>query len=162
MGLNTPMPDFVSGTVVDEPDLDALADALDAIQASWDTWAPTLTNFTVGNGTLVTRFMRIGKTIRARILFVAGSTSTFGGGTFLISPPVPPRADYVDEEVMGVALLHDASVGSGSRTGATVVLAGGALFLVADRVSPGSVAAAIPWTWAVGDKFSAEVMYEAA
>ncbi len=46
---------------------------------TWQTWAPTWTNLTPGNGTYsFAKFCQIGKTVFVRLAFVLGSTSSVG------------------------------------------------------------------------------------
>lgn len=162
MSLNTPQVPFVSGTVVPAAQLNALVTALNGLQAAWDPWTPVRTGFSVGNGTEVARFLRVGKTVFYRYRLTLGSTSTVTGN-FDVGLPVAPAADYVVNDVLGEAHLYDASVGAGSRTAGTAVYDGAAgVILLADRLASATVNATNPWTWAVGDIVSVTGKYETA
>lgn len=56
------------------------------------SYTPTLTNVTVGNGTLTTRYIQIGKLVFYRGEYIAGSTSSTSGA-ISISLPVTARTD---------------------------------------------------------------------
>ncbi|MFI6443832.1 hypothetical protein [Kitasatospora sp. NPDC050543] len=73
-------------------------------QAHTPTWTSTGTTPSLGNGTLVSRYCRIGKTIFWSGALTCGSTTSGGTGIWFMSPPTPaanlgliPRgmADYV-------------------------------------------------------------------
>lgn len=56
---------------------------------TWDTYTPTLTNCTIGNGSIGGRYRRDGTTLHISIHMAVGSTTTFPGGAITISlPPV--------------------------------------------------------------------------
>lgn len=46
---------------------------------AWQSWTPTFTNLTVGNGTLTCKFVQTGKTIAYRVYLAFGSTSAVSG-----------------------------------------------------------------------------------
>ena len=46
---------------------------------TYTSWTPTLTNITIGNGTVTAAYVQIGKHIHAQIRITLGSTSTVGG-----------------------------------------------------------------------------------
>ena len=67
-----------------------------ALYGDWDSWTPTWscsgTAPSLGNGTLVGAYHRIGATVDFRLRFVAGSTTTFGEGLwgFTLPSDAPP------------------------------------------------------------------------
>lgn len=46
------------------------------------TWTAATTNPTLGNGTLIGRYMKVGLTCTAQINLVMGSTTTYGSGNY--------------------------------------------------------------------------------
>jgi len=60
---------------------------------TWTTWTPTFTNFTLGNGTVVARYVQIGKTTHFSISILLGSTSSILGSVS-ISLPFNVQANY--------------------------------------------------------------------
>lgn len=168
MSLNTTVPAsaFVDGVVVPASQMNEIRTAFTGIQAARAAWTPTWTNATVGNGTVIARYRQVGKTIDYSLTFVLGSTSTISGSLAFTLPVQILTTGYVaGSSVVGSAFLLDSSVGTASRSGGTVFVVGtgaNTVGIVADNSAPGTVAAAVPWTWAVGDSLSVTGVYEAA
>lgn len=58
----------------------------------WQSFSPTITNLTVGNGTLATFYTQIGKTVHFRIVLTFGSTTILPtGADALVTWPVTPK-----------------------------------------------------------------------
>lgn len=57
------------------------------IMVAWKTYTPTLTNVTLGNGTLVARYIQIGKVVHMHFRITLGTTSAVSG-TPIITLPV--------------------------------------------------------------------------
>src|SRR6185369_9654216 len=55
-------------------------------QSAWGSWTPSWTNLSVGNGTVVAKYVQIGKTVFARLSLVLGSTSTVTGPVIFSLP----------------------------------------------------------------------------
>lgn len=75
---------FVAGDAVPYTHLNSMNDEIEAIESSLQTstsYTPTWTNGSIGNGTLTGRYVRSGRWVRFEIHMVAGSTTTFGGGS---------------------------------------------------------------------------------
>lgn len=91
--LNSTPRTWAAGETVTAAELNAeIRDAFTNLQAGWTSWTPTLTaastNPSLGTGSSLGVYSRIGKTVyyRGRVLF--GSGATFGSGTYSISLPV--------------------------------------------------------------------------
>lgn len=69
-------------------------------------WTGSSTNPTVGNGTLVGSYMKIGRTVHFRIFLTFGSTSTKGSGVYAFSLPVTPASHSISLPV-GTLILDD-------------------------------------------------------
>lgn len=82
---------------------------------AWQTYSPTLTNVTEGNGTKVAYYTQIGKTVHFRVRFVYGTTSS-ASGTISISLPVTASSNYVSTDPIGTAIVDDAGVATYSGT----------------------------------------------
>lgn len=158
---NTSIPNFVAGTVVDEPELDVLSNNLTVIGEAWTSYTPAWTgsgsNPVIGNGTIVGQYRATGKTIDYFINILAGSTTTFGTGTYSFSLPVT-AASSVSYHPMGVAIVRDGSAAPlvrfpGHSTTTTVLLI---------DVAGTIVAATVPFTFANGDRIMLRGSYEAA
>jgi hypothetical protein len=46
---------------------------------AWTTWAPTWTNVTVGNGTVIAKYAVVGKTVFFRVAIIFGTTTSISG-----------------------------------------------------------------------------------
>jgi hypothetical protein len=89
MGLNTTAPSYTSGQVVTAAELNALQDGIQAAWASYSVaWTAATTNPSVGNGSLLGRYLQIGKTIDFSIVLTFGSTTNAGSGAWTFSLPV--------------------------------------------------------------------------
>lgn len=55
----------------------------------WQDYTPTLGGFAIGNGTITSRYMRIGATVFVDDRITFGTTSTFGGSVTLTLPTSP-------------------------------------------------------------------------
>jgi len=74
---------------------------------AWQSWAPNWTNFTVGNGTVVAKYIQIGKTVHFKIKVTLGSTSSVSGA-ITFSLPTDSHADYGTSGFnIGVSRMND-------------------------------------------------------
>ena len=80
-------------------------------------WTNTVTNPTIGNGILTGQYFQIQKLIIGEAFLVAGSTTTFGSGSYyLLSVPFPISSGYCSAWVQ----LLDASAGYVSYIGSAI------------------------------------------
>ncbi len=133
---------------------------------AWTSWIPTLTNFTLGNGTIVARYKQVGKTVYYRLLFTLGSTSAVGTtGTF--SAPVTPETTGINfpDNLCGTANFKDAS-GSTYPGYVRMETSGELRPLVFNAAATYAVVtganATVPFTWTTSDMLYIEGAYEAA
>lgn len=132
---------------------------------AWTAWTPTLANLTLGDGSSIAAYQRVGRTIHYRWRFLLGSTSAVGAGpTFTL--PVAPAAAYTGQDPP-VGFVHLMDQGSGTyhgivhvTTGSTAALrptdTGGAF------AATGNMDATVPFTWVATDAIFAWGTYEAA
>jgi hypothetical protein len=124
----------------------------------WTDWSASqaVTNMTIGNGTMESKYIQTGDLVLWHLRFVLGSTSTMGTGV-LLTPPVTPVAN-----ADGSYGLHmrDASVPANYQGIAT--WSGAFILLVTLAAAQTSTTATTPFTWTTSDIFSFYVMYEAA
>lgn len=129
---------------------------------AWVDWTPTLTNLTLGNGTLGASYAKVGRTVMYRFRFVLGSTSAVGTSPRFTLPVAPDSGIVANQDVMGDVNLTD--TGTANRrgmallsSGSTVELFGysstGVLVVITDMV---------PHPWAPGDIINVSGTYEAA
>lgn len=133
----------------------------DAVE--WDTWTPTVTNVTKGNGTETARYIRIGDTVIARYKFELGTTSAVTGDV-AVTLPVNVAGTMVDTAV-GYGLAHQSGV-SNSPCFMQYVNTSTVRFRVHNSsgtyVTVSAFSSTVPFTWGSNDVLSFTVIYEAA
>lgn len=134
-------------------------------QAYVPTWAASGTAVAIGNATAVGRFARLGKMVHAYGQINFGSTSTFGTGSYSFALPVAANAAHVAAGGnIGHAQLNDISAGAGDFAVVEAV-SSAAMQIITDATYLGTRSAITntsPWTWAVSDILSWNILYEAA
>jgi hypothetical protein len=131
---------------------------------NWIPYTPTLTNMTLGNGTINAAYMRTGKTVHVAFRFLLGSTSSIGasGGKSVSLPLTVKDTNYAIFDVMGV--------GTANYPGITPILPvfyiGNTVLLLAQRVNTTyidtpDISNTIPFTWVAGNTLSFHLTYEA-
>ncbi|MEU0393803.1 hypothetical protein ABZ208_13670 [Streptomyces sp. NPDC006208] len=88
-----------------------IRDQINSVLAAWTSYTPTWTSAgtapALGNGTLVGRYMKIGRTVIYQINLIAGSTTTFGTGGY--SFELPATSANVGASFIGNAHLLSGS-----------------------------------------------------
>jgi hypothetical protein len=136
-------------------------------QSSWQSWTPTWTNLTVGNGTLdYARYKQVGKNVEFRLKFTLGSTSSVGT-TPSFTLPVTSHGDYMAvSSVLGGTNSRDSStsaVATGFTYWASATTANPTYFVVSgSQVNRATFTSTTPFTWATGDIIECSGSYEAA
>jgi hypothetical protein len=114
----------------------------------WIAFTPTVTGLTLGNGTIATKYARVGKTVLMEGTITLGSTSSIAGSAN-ISLPVS-NTGIVSGQPVGHAVYIDVS--TGSRYGGIVSVNSSTVVGFWTFAAPfGQVATAVPFTWATGD-----------
>ena len=131
---------------------------------TWQSYTPTYTNLTVGNGTVVSRYTQSGKLVTVNFSIVFGSTTSLTGGTPAVSLPVNCTSGF-NELVVAFGKVED--TGTAFYNGGAMlvdpdrfrwqVFVANSTYLTSDNVSP-----TVPMTWTTGDKYSTSFTYEAA
>lgn len=132
----------------------------------WQTWAPSWTGLTVGNGTLnYALYTQIGKTIFFNFKFTLGSSSAVTGPvqvSYPVSPNTTPTG--VSSQFTGnVAFFNDGTtrvIGRAYGSTSTIVLA--AVSTSGSYPTQTNLSATVPFTWATDYAFAASGVYEAA
>lgn len=166
MALATPRT-WVVGEVVTAAYLNAeVRDQFNDIIAAWTTYTPTwtaaTTNPVLGNGTIVGRYKRIGKTVHLQIDLTMGSTTTYGSGAWSVTLPLAAASSS------GSRIGAAQALGGANRYAGQIVVSSGAsgisaFFPASASVSNlSSVAAAVPFAWANGNELRITATYEAA
>ncbi|MFI8294430.1 hypothetical protein ACIGCZ_00635 [Streptomyces nigra] len=84
---------WVVGEVVSAATMNQeIRDQFNSMFAAWTSYTPTWTSSgtapALGNGTILGRYMKIGRTVICHINMTTGSTSTYGTGNYSFSLPV--------------------------------------------------------------------------
>lgn len=126
------------------------------------TWSAVTTDPVIGNGSILGKYIQIGKLVIAQIAIQTGSTTTYGSGVYSFSLPVTSVNPLVSSFVVGTATILDASTGANynvfavyngtSTTTIKMIEAGGSF-----EVSHGN-----PIFLASGDVITTSFQYEAA
>lgn len=133
---------------------------------AWASWTPTWTNLTVGNGTVTAKYAQVGKTIRARIHLVCGTT-TSKSGEVSFTLPTTPLAEHYGHLVhpIGTALWQD----FGTTTFGGAVYFNGATTATVryyrsdtTQLETAVASAGSPMTFAANDSLGMEITYESA
>jgi len=143
-----------------------LRDNLKAIGDAWTsynpTWTGSVTNPAIGNGTIVGASVQAGKLTHVRVRVTAGSTTTFGSGSYSLSLPVSKLAA---DPGRFLVVIVDTSAG-GTFQGATYNVSGTTAPIAVDNGTAGGALAAIsptvPYTMATTDIIDLVGTYEAA
>lgn len=119
-------------------------------------WTPTLTGWTLGNGTLTGTYIEAGKLIIGTLTYTVGSTDTKSGvPTFSL----PVTSSVGTGPSIGTGGLFDTS--GNVRAFRFLFLTGTSTFQFTTEADT-RLAPTAPWTWATGDVMWARFEYEAA
>lgn len=157
---------IAAGANIEADDIADLDTRLDTIEAgAWTAytpvWAATGTAVSLGNGTIVGRYYQVGKLVVASVRLLAGSTTTFGTGTYSFTLPVAAATTSSLFRV-GSGYCRDTSATSAGHFPAIAII---------DTASPSVailanvnaiVGATTPFTWANTDHLQFTIVYEAA
>lgn len=131
--------------------------------AAWTSftpvWTAATTNPVLGNGTITGRYIQIGKIVFYSIIVTAGSTTTFGTGTYALSLPVTALSQ--PNMTMGMGNVLD--TGTSNYSAMAVQSTTTKINLALTSNASGAVwTPTAPFTLANGDKSLVSGMYEAA
>ena len=133
---------------------------------NWQSWTPvikgTITDPTMGNSTLVGRYLQVGKTVSLRLFLQIGSTFNPGAGVYTIPTlPVAPRSDYWQPLLVAASL---ASPSGGDFAGVTKIegSAGILRIHIAQRGTTVSILALGADNFSTGNRMMISGSYEAA
>jgi hypothetical protein len=132
-------------------------------QFPWQTWSPTYTRLTIGNGTVTARYQQIGKTINFVWTLTWGSTTSVTNYP-IVSVPVTGFITGI-QYAIGTSTLQDAT---GLPYQGIVQLSGGTGFYISNSRTDGGflyewvLDNTTPVTWTTGDKWTISGSYEAA
>jgi len=142
--------------------LNAIAPLVDG--PTYTTWTPTLTNMTLGNGTVVARYTQIGKLVAGQFRFTLGSTSTIGT-TPQFSVPVTMNSNWTTAVPLGPVWCLDSGTAiyygicrPTSTTAAICYITNTASTYATEN----NITSTVPFTWTTSDQLVVPFVYEAA
>lgn len=141
--------------------INGVNDAVDDILEAWTSYTPTLTNFTLGNGTRVAHYKQNGKTVHFKIRLTLGTTSSVTGNPTFTLPVTAVSATTL----FGKSFYNDASVGffdAGLIQDSATVISTRAVNASATYATYTAVSSTIPFTWTTNDYIDIGGTYEAA
>jgi len=147
------VPSHTAGATSRASKLQTLDDIETALTGAWTAWTPTLTNLTLGTGTVVARYRRLGKTLDYKFIFTYGAGSAVGTSpTF--SLPYTMYSGYSMADPLGDVILLDS--GTATRRGSTRWASSTTLEILSYSTTGilTTVTATVPQTWAAGDTMS--------
>lgn len=131
---------------------------------AYSSWTPTWTNLTIGNATVVGKYIQIGKTVIAHLSVILGGTSAVTGAVSF-TLPITASAAYTGGDPLGYGNIFDsgtaifqAAVLWGSATTCSLEVWGSAGTYVNDVV----ISNTVPMAWTNGDRIGITLHYEAA
>lgn len=134
--------------------------AINALGAAWTSYTPTLTGFTLGNGTISGRYMQVGKKVEFSAVFTFGSTSAAASAAPTLTLPVNAlTANFGDF----TALFVDASPGDiyfavGYQAAAGTI----GCYISGTSGKATAPTTTTPFTWTTSDSIYVRGTYEAA
>lgn len=128
------------------------------VAGAWTTYVPTLSGWTLGNGSMVARYTQVGKTVHWEVQIVWGSTTT-ADTTLKLGLPV---AAPIGRLPVGMASITDVSTSSRPFYFGVVCVNSGTDVIILLNVNNALVTQVDPMTWAAGDILSVSGTYEAA
>jgi hypothetical protein len=140
------------------------------VGGAWQSWTPTTTNLTLGNGVIVAKYTQVGKTIRFRVSYKHGSTSSIGGGLITLTLPVASIA-YGNASSGGaypfIGLTKFEDIGVTSATGyvdmsSSTIMRPLVLNTAGTYGNMNGINTTTPFAWGTGDEMTITGAYEAA
>lgn len=133
----------------------------------WQSWTPTWTNLTVGNGTVTAHYAQIGKTVYFHVRLLFGSTSVMSTGP-KFSLPVTASSNYIFTtpfnkifhvyiEDNGTASYFGPALFDTSTTMTLQVFNAAGTYL-----TNATITSTAPMTWTTNDSLDVQGFYEAA
>lgn len=163
------IPTIASGDTTTVPtNLATYRDALKGLSEAWTaftpTWTAATTNPVLGNGSFTgSAYSRVNKKIDFRIVLTMGSTTTYGTGIWIFTPPVLAVSPNTNP-IPFVANAYD--TGTNFYHCWATFFTAGSLYCYCDPTAAGGAARSVtvttPFTWGTGDQFIIAGSYEAA
>lgn len=133
---------------------------------AWNTWSPTLTNITQGNGSVVARYFNQGKTVHFYFKFTMGSTSSMGTAP-RFSLPFSANTNYDSiNSIISRAICVDAGTATYHSIGILANSYADILFryesISGSIITNTAISSTAPFTWGTSDYLFISGTYERA
>ncbi|MBT2439025.1 hypothetical protein J7E93_02590 [Streptomyces sp. ISL-36] len=156
--------EFVTAAYMNAEIRDQFTDLIATWVAYVPAWTASSTNPAISNGTLTGRSKLVGKTCTAIVEMVAGTTTTFGTGTWQFSLPYTaanPAGTSANFVYCGAARAHSATAWF---TGTTAVIKNQSTMKVFSHSASQEWSPSQPhsWTAATTNYLHAQITYETA
>lgn len=142
-----------------------IRDQINEILAAWTSYTPTWTSSgtapALGNGTLVGRYMKVGRTVTCQVNLITGSTTTYGTGNYSFALPFTSAN-------AGATYIGNAHLLAGTRWQGHCVISPNVTttspFLPTNSTTTtaSQLSGTVPVTLASGHQLRMTVVYEAA
>lgn len=126
---------------------------------AWITWTPSVSNVTIGNGSITARYQQTSNVINFSVKIVFGSTTTISGSPNFTMP--------VAANSVAVFPVYILDTGVAAYLGSAYLPIGSSMFLdlidtTSNRALLTAFSSTSPFTWGTGDFFSVSGSYEVA
>lgn len=141
-----------------------IRDQFNSMFSAWTSYTPAWTSTTnpvLGNGTLIGRYMKFGRTVICHINLITGSTTTYGAGNYNWS--LPFTAANAGASLLGTAMFLGTARWSGSLNISPNATTLAAFFpITATNTRVDFMTATAPETLASGGQIRLTFVYEAS
>ena len=140
-----------------------LATGSDEPGGAWNSWTTTLSNGALGNGTIVSTYKQVGKTVFFKLLWTLGSTSSISGFVSF-TLPVTAASTAMDNanSIIGTVSMRDDSASALNIGAVRYTSTTSASILRNTGDTYAAISATTPFTWATSDVLWCQGLYEAA
>jgi hypothetical protein len=128
-------------------------DVVQKSELEWTSYTPTWTTGTVGNGTLVGRYLQAGSLCHFSVRLTFGSTTTSSSTGWTFSLPVTSAGD-------AAASAFILNSGVTNYTGVAKITAAATNFNIVTHASAFAIGYTEPFTWGTGDYLIVSGTYE--
>ncbi|GAA1283693.1 hypothetical protein [Streptomyces javensis] len=141
-----------------------IRDQFNSFFGAWTSYTPTWTSSTnpsLGNGTILGRYMKVGRTVTCHVNLVTGSTTTYGSGSYSFG--LPATSANVGCTYIGNAHLFGTDRWNGQWiVSPNASVAGPAFPNTATNTRTGLMSSTLPEPLASGAQLRMTITYEAA
>lgn len=127
---------------------------------AWQSWTPSFTNFTLGNGSVTAKYFKVGKFVKYNVTIILGSTSSVSSG-MTMSLPVT-SISYATTFPIGRGVYLDNGTATYQALNRVDDTNNITFFYWAGAGTGSGVSNTGPFTWTTNDAMYLQGEYEAA